>query len=248
MRHVVGKPTICLCENKDADQLRGNREADQRLCFIYWDSSISLLTKYKISSLKPSPVAVQPGLCQTWSESTLLVFSHCGSNKPCCKKTSFWNWRLKQGCTATEDNFWLETSDLVSRGTALSMKWNQRYWSAGFFTMQLICAFVFVYAKSRLSYDVAQIPFTVLCFQLSGEKTELALFVNLNLAIVYLRTNRQPELMGLLHMIDPEKIETRYGRGLSSFTHHFILSWFLRLQYFSHYLTYKVCHYICPLH
>ena len=22
------KPTICICENKDADQLRGNREAD----------------------------------------------------------------------------------------------------------------------------------------------------------------------------------------------------------------------------
>ena len=29
----MGKPTICLGKNKDADQLRGNREADQRLCF-----------------------------------------------------------------------------------------------------------------------------------------------------------------------------------------------------------------------
>ena len=29
----MGKPTICVGENKDADQLRGNREADQRLCF-----------------------------------------------------------------------------------------------------------------------------------------------------------------------------------------------------------------------
>ena len=27
------KPTICVGKNKDADQLRGNREADQRLCF-----------------------------------------------------------------------------------------------------------------------------------------------------------------------------------------------------------------------
>ena len=27
------KPRFCICENKDADQLRGNREADQRLCF-----------------------------------------------------------------------------------------------------------------------------------------------------------------------------------------------------------------------
>ena len=29
------KPTICICENKDADQLRCNHEADQRLCFRY---------------------------------------------------------------------------------------------------------------------------------------------------------------------------------------------------------------------
>ena len=33
------------CENKDADQLRGNREADQRLCFRYIDSTIPLLSK-----------------------------------------------------------------------------------------------------------------------------------------------------------------------------------------------------------
>ena len=41
----MGKPTICIGENKDADQLRGNREADQRLCFRYWDSIIPLLLK-----------------------------------------------------------------------------------------------------------------------------------------------------------------------------------------------------------
>ena len=39
----MGKPTICICENKNADQLRGNREADQRLCFRYTDSTIPLL-------------------------------------------------------------------------------------------------------------------------------------------------------------------------------------------------------------
>ena len=33
------KPFFCICENKDADQLRGNREADQRLCFRYTDST-----------------------------------------------------------------------------------------------------------------------------------------------------------------------------------------------------------------
>ena len=44
-------PAFCICENKDADQLRGNREADQRLCFRYIDSAIPLVPKYEISSL-----------------------------------------------------------------------------------------------------------------------------------------------------------------------------------------------------
>ena len=51
MSRDVRKPDFCICENKDTDQLRGNREADQRLCFRYTDSTIPLLPKYKISSL-----------------------------------------------------------------------------------------------------------------------------------------------------------------------------------------------------
>ena len=51
MSLVVRKPAFCICENKDADQLRGNREADQRLCFRYTDSTIPLLPKSEISSL-----------------------------------------------------------------------------------------------------------------------------------------------------------------------------------------------------
>ena len=50
MSRHMGKPTICLGENKDADQLRGNREADQLLCFRYSDSTIPLLINSKISS------------------------------------------------------------------------------------------------------------------------------------------------------------------------------------------------------
>ena len=42
---------LYICENKDADQLRSNREADQRLCFCYTDSTIPLLPKSEISSL-----------------------------------------------------------------------------------------------------------------------------------------------------------------------------------------------------
>ena len=75
----MGKPTICIGENKGADQLRGDREADQRLCFRYTDSTILLLSKSKISSLLPSSVTVQPDLCQTCSETTLLVFQRDGS-------------------------------------------------------------------------------------------------------------------------------------------------------------------------
>ena len=74
------KPTICLSENKDTDQLRGNREADQRLCFHYLDSTIPLLLKSEISSFQLFSVTVQPGLCQTCSETTLLVFPGGGSN------------------------------------------------------------------------------------------------------------------------------------------------------------------------
>ena len=43
LSRLMGKPTIYIGENKDADQLRGNREADQRLCFRYSDSTIPLL-------------------------------------------------------------------------------------------------------------------------------------------------------------------------------------------------------------
>ena len=46
MSRLMGKPTICIGENKGADQLRGHREADQRLCFRYSDSTIPPLLKY----------------------------------------------------------------------------------------------------------------------------------------------------------------------------------------------------------
>ena len=76
------KPAFCICENKEADQLRGNHEADQRLCFRYIDSTIPLPPIYKISSLWPSSVTAQPCLCRTSSETpktgfltTRLIFS-----------------------------------------------------------------------------------------------------------------------------------------------------------------------------
>ena len=68
------KQAFCICENKDADQLRGNREADQRLCFRYTDNTIPLLPKSEISSLQPSSVAVQSSLCRTWSKTPKTDF------------------------------------------------------------------------------------------------------------------------------------------------------------------------------
>ena len=77
LSHVMKKPTfcICVCKNKDPDQLHGNRKADQRLCFRYIDIAIPLLSKSEISSLYPSSVAAQPGLCWTRSETKMLIFS-----------------------------------------------------------------------------------------------------------------------------------------------------------------------------
>ena len=57
------RPAFCLSENKDADQLRSNQAAKQHLCFCYTNSTIPLLPKSQFSSLSPSSVVVQPGLC-----------------------------------------------------------------------------------------------------------------------------------------------------------------------------------------
>ena len=50
MSRCMRKLTICICEDKGADQLRGNCEADQRLCFRYSESTITLFLKSEISS------------------------------------------------------------------------------------------------------------------------------------------------------------------------------------------------------
>ena len=45
------KPAFCICENKAADQLCGNRTADQRLCFRYIEVH-TLGNKVEISKIK----------------------------------------------------------------------------------------------------------------------------------------------------------------------------------------------------
>ena len=89
----MGKPTICIGENNDADQLRGNREADQHLCFRHLDSTITPLLNSKNSSIQPASVAVQAGLCQTCSETTSLVFPRGGSNVVSCHFSGVWDYK-----------------------------------------------------------------------------------------------------------------------------------------------------------
>ena len=77
MNRKMRKPAFCICENKGTDQvcrLLGIRTADQCPCFCYIDSTIPLIPKSEISSLLPSSVAVQPGLCLTWSETAKIGF------------------------------------------------------------------------------------------------------------------------------------------------------------------------------
>ena len=72
------KLTICICENKDADRLCSNCIADQRLFYHYTEITIPLLI-YEVSSFLSASVTVQASLCQTWSESQIVGFSHAAA-------------------------------------------------------------------------------------------------------------------------------------------------------------------------
>ena len=64
------KPFFCICENKDADQLQADQlHADQRLCFRYIDSTISLL------HINPKVQAsnYQPVLCSNPPKTSFLT-------------------------------------------------------------------------------------------------------------------------------------------------------------------------------
>ena len=69
--HLRKKSAFCIRKNKIADQLRGNRAADQRLCLRYIDSTISLLSNFEA---KASFVVIQTSLCQTWSQTVKTSF------------------------------------------------------------------------------------------------------------------------------------------------------------------------------
>ena len=80
---IMRKWDYCLRKNTGADQLCSNCTADQRLCFRYTDSTISLLPKSEISSFCPFSETVHTSLRLTWSET--LNVSHVAAHFMPCK-------------------------------------------------------------------------------------------------------------------------------------------------------------------
>lgn len=71
-----------------------------------------------------------------------------------------------------------------------------------------------LYAMSMNCMEAAEAQF--LTALKNSDSTDLYLFVNMNLAIVYLRMNRQQDFMGLLEKIDPEKMEHSNSHSLKA--------------------------------
>ena len=61
------KPDFCITKYKGADQLHGDRQVDQCLCFHYIDSAFPLLSKYR----NFRPLAIFCG-CKVRFESDLV--------------------------------------------------------------------------------------------------------------------------------------------------------------------------------
>ena len=53
MSLFMRKSTFCVGKNKGADQLPSNREAGQRLCFHYMDSTLQVLYFLEIQNFQP---------------------------------------------------------------------------------------------------------------------------------------------------------------------------------------------------
>ena len=68
------KPTICIFESKDADQLRSNCEANQRLCFCCTDSITPFLSKSNTLNFLPSYVTAHTGLYHNAAHIIGIIF------------------------------------------------------------------------------------------------------------------------------------------------------------------------------
>ena len=133
-------------------------------------------------------MAVQPGLCQTLSKSTLLVFSRCSSNQTVdvqglvvqtvisltmllrcqplkyishnVRKPTMWILTQTRLCS---HRIWLETWNLglrKKRDCTIPVAKTKTLISLAV-TAKLICVFVFAYAKHWFSHDTAHMLTTI---------------------------------------------------------------------------------------
>ena len=93
--------------------------------------------------------------------------------------------RHKPGCTATEDCWRLEISDLGNRGIVLSLAKTKALISCTV-SVQLICAFVFALAKSRFSHDAHFFCSVEILFTLKDIISSLESYDKLNLIVTFI--------------------------------------------------------------
>ena len=75
MSHVVRQPTICICENKDADQLCGNLDSTIPLLAEYM-VIFSICTDWFVSDLVRIHIVGFLTLRLKWKKKTLILFTY----------------------------------------------------------------------------------------------------------------------------------------------------------------------------
>ena len=81
---------ICICENIGADQLRGQREADQRICCRYTDSTMPLLAKFIFCACTDRFVSDMFGNCWFSHEAAQQLMSHLIILSRVTRKPTMW--------------------------------------------------------------------------------------------------------------------------------------------------------------
>ena len=85
------KPTICICENKDADQLRGNVTAKLITAFIFATWIVQSL--YFLNTKKIKPLAISSD-CTAWFVSELVRNHIVGFLTSRLNLLRAWEWEM----------------------------------------------------------------------------------------------------------------------------------------------------------
>ena len=93
MSLIMRKPAFCICENKALNSCAVTAQLISAFVFAIQivQSLYYLNPKFQASS-HASSVAVQPGFCQTWSETPKTGFSH---NEAHISEPWTWGYKMK---------------------------------------------------------------------------------------------------------------------------------------------------------